>query len=91
MTIQRLSEAILASMRFVGHDDDVAPVGQHRVGIAILTGSELLQRPGLLHESAQVQSDVRGPGRFHRGHPAPFGGMGVQRCARHRPVQFVNP
>ena len=40
--VQGFGEPVLAAMRFVGDDHDVAPVGEHLVAVAVGTRAELL-------------------------------------------------
>ena len=39
---EAVDEVVLAAVRLVGDDDDVAPVGEHRMAVALLLGEELL-------------------------------------------------
>ena len=39
---EAVDEVVLAAVRLVGDDDDVAPVREHRVAVALLLGEELL-------------------------------------------------
>jgi hypothetical protein len=48
---EAVDEVVLAPVRLVGDDDDVAPVRDHRVAIALLPGQELLD--GREHDAAR--------------------------------------
>ena len=39
---EAVDEVVLAAVRLVGDDHDVAPLGEHRVAVALLLGQELL-------------------------------------------------
>ena len=39
---ETVDEVVLAAVRFVGDDDDVAPIREHRVPVSALLGEELL-------------------------------------------------
>ena len=65
---EAVDEVVLAAVRLVGDDDDVAPVGEHRVAVALLLGEELLD--GGEHHAAggdrELGAQVGAVGGLHR-------------------------
>ena len=65
---EAVDEVVLAAVRLVGDDDDVAPLREHRVPVAFLLGEELLDRGE--HHAARGDGELRaqvGPvGGLHR-------------------------
>ena len=65
---EAVDEVVLAAVRLVGDDDDVAPVGEHRVPVALLLGKELLD--GGEHDAAggdrELRPQVGAVGGLHR-------------------------
>ena len=39
-----IEEVVLTAVRLIGHHDHVPTIGEHRMGVALLVGGELLQR-----------------------------------------------
>ena len=65
---EAVDEVVLAAVRLVGDDDDVAPVREHRVAVALLLGEELLDR-GEDHAAGgdrELRAQVGAVGRLHR-------------------------
>ena len=65
---EAVDEVVLAAVRLVGDDDDVAPVREHRVPVALLLGEELLN--GGEHHAAggdrELRAQVGAVGGLHR-------------------------
>ena len=65
---EAVDEVVLAAVRLVGDDDDVAPLGQHRVTVALLLGEELLDRRE--HDAAggdrELRAQIGAVGGLHR-------------------------
>ena len=68
MSGEAVDEVVLAAVGLVGDDDDVAPLREYRVAVALLPGEELLDR-GEDHAAGgdlQLFAQVRAIRRLHR-------------------------
>ena len=57
MPCKPVHEVVLAAMRLVGNDDDVAPLREQRMPVAFLVGKELLDRRE--HDAARLDREPR--------------------------------